>query len=137
MDFKKAKVEGRMSTVVSIEELQTNRELYDTGTVSVEITKTDGESVVLPYRPNAVRLDRPGVYQAGNVGDVIVYPDGFVKVVEIDELVTALDEGLITLDQLKNSLAGLDSLLQSIYNDKFDLLTIYIDRAEQNEEAPS
>jgi hypothetical protein len=75
MDFKKAKVEGRMSTVVSIEELQTNRELYNTGTVAVEITKTDGETVVLPYRPNAVRLDRPGVYQAGNVGDMIVYPD--------------------------------------------------------------
>jgi hypothetical protein len=75
MDFKKAKLEGRMSTVVSIEELQTNRELYNTGTVAVEITKTDGETVVLPYRPNAVRLDRPGVYQAGNVGDMIVYPD--------------------------------------------------------------
>jgi predicted RNA-binding protein associated with RNAse of E/G family len=69
------------------------------------------------------------------LADVIVYPDGYVKVVDIDELVTALDDGLITLEQLKNSLTGLDSLLQSIYNDKFDLLTIYIDRAEQNGEA--
>ena len=74
MDFKKAKVEGRMSTVVNIEELQKNRELYDTGVVSVEVEK-NGESLVLPYRPNTVRKDRPGVYKAGNIGDFIVYPD--------------------------------------------------------------
>lgn len=75
MDFKKAKVEGRMSTVISVEELQNNREIYDTGTVAVEIKKSDGETVVLPYRPNTVRKDRPGVYKAGNIGDLIVYPD--------------------------------------------------------------
>lgn len=74
MDFKKAKVEGRMTTVVSVKELQTNRELYDTGVVAVEVEKS-GESLVLPYRPNTVRKDRPGVYKAGNIGDFIVYPE--------------------------------------------------------------
>lgn len=64
-----------MSTVISVEELQNNREIYDTGTVAVEIKKSDGETVVLPYRPNIVRKDRPGVYKEGNIGDLIVYPD--------------------------------------------------------------
>jgi hypothetical protein len=107
MDFKKAKVEGRMSTVVSIEELQTNRELYDTGTVSVEITKTDGETVVLPYRPNAVRLDRPGVYQAGNVGDMIVYPDEKNKAEYQPEVIdlsnsSSIEEYMIKQGKLKD-----------------------------------
>ena len=74
MDFKKAKLEGRMTTVVDINELQSNREIYDTGIVAVEVEKS-GETLVLPYRPNTVRKDRPGVYKAGNIGDFIVYPD--------------------------------------------------------------
>jgi hypothetical protein len=107
MDFKKAKLEGRMSTVVSIEELQTNRELYNTGTVAVEITKTDGETVVLPYRPNAVRLDRPGVYQAGNVGDMIVYPDEKDKAEYQPEVIdlsnsSSIEEYMIKQGKLKD-----------------------------------
>ena len=68
------------------------------------------------------------------LADVIIYPDGFVKVVDIDELVTSLDENLITLQQLKHSLNQLNKLLQIIYMDKFDNLTNYIDQAEREEE---
>lgn len=57
------------------------------------------------------------------LADVIVYPDGFVKVVDLDELVTALDEKGITLDVLKQSLNRLDKLLNIIYDDKFETLT--------------
>lgn len=60
------------------------------------------------------------------LADVIVYPDGFVKVVDLDELASALDEGLITDEQLKHSLLQLNKLLEMIYNDKFDKLTIHI-----------
>ena len=65
------------------------------------------------------------------LADVIIYPDGFVKVVDLDELVTALNDGLITLDQLKLSITRLDKLLNIIYEDKFDILTQNIDQAEK------
>ncbi|MGN0347300.1 MAG: DUF402 domain-containing protein [Lachnospiraceae bacterium] len=70
------------------------------------------------------------------LADVIIYPDGFVKVVDIDELVTSLEENLISLEQLKHSLNQLNKLLQIIYQDKFDNLTIYIEQAEKNDNLP-
>ena len=42
------------------------------------------------------------------LADVIIYPDGFVKVVDLDELVTALESRSISLDTLKTSLIKLD-----------------------------
>ena len=62
------------------------------------------------------------------LADVIIYPDGFVKVVDIDEMVSCLDSDLISLDQLKRSLTQLDKLLKIIYADKFDTLSIHIER---------
>ena len=56
------------------------------------------------------------------LADVIVYPDGFVKVVDIDELVTALNEKLITEETLKTSLINLNSLLSIIYAGDFNRL---------------
>ena len=56
------------------------------------------------------------------LADVIVYPDGFVKVVDIDELVTALNEKLITEETLKTSLINLNALLEIIYAGDFDRL---------------
>lgn len=53
------------------------------------------------------------------LADVIIYPDGFVKVVDIDEMVDALDEDGITLAQLKTSLHNLDKLLTLIYSGAF------------------
>ena len=56
------------------------------------------------------------------LADVIIYPDGFVKVVDIDELATAKDAGLLSDDMLKKSLLTLNHLLQIIYDGKFDEL---------------
>ena len=56
------------------------------------------------------------------LADVIIYPDGFVKVVDIDELVTARGENLISEDTLKKSLLCLSSLLEIIYAGNFDTL---------------
>lgn len=56
------------------------------------------------------------------LADVIIYPDGFVKVVDIDELVTALNENLISEDTLKKSLLCLSNLLDIIYSGHFDTL---------------
>lgn len=52
------------------------------------------------------------------LADVIVYPDGFVKVVDVDELVTALNEGRLTLSLLTDALLTLDRLLRLIYAGK-------------------
>lgn len=54
--------------------------------------------------------------------DVIVYPNGFVKVVDIDELVTAQECGLLTDAMLKKSLLHLNHLLQIIYDNGFEKL---------------
>ena len=56
------------------------------------------------------------------LADVIVYPDGFVKVVDIDELVTALNEKLISEETLKTSLLNLNRLLEIIYSGEFHRL---------------
>ena len=62
------------------------------------------------------------------LADVIVYPDGFVKVVDLAEIVDALDSNGITLSQVKQALLSLDKLLSIIYEDKLDKLTSYIDQ---------
>lgn len=62
------------------------------------------------------------------LADVIVYPDGFVKVVDIDEIADALNKESITIEQVKKSLYSLDRLLSIIYEDKLDTLTIYMDK---------
>lgn len=61
------------------------------------------------------------------LADVIIYPDGFVKVVDLNELVTALESRSISLDILKSSLLRLDKLLQIIYSGHFDSLKAYIE----------
>lgn len=61
------------------------------------------------------------------LADVIIYPDGFVKVVDLDELVAALNSRAISLDTLKHSLLNLDKLLQIIYSGGFDRLKAYIE----------
>jgi len=64
------------------------------------------------------------------LADVIVYPDGFVKVVDIDEMVDCLDNNKISIDQLKESLVQLDKLLSLIYAGDFEKLTRYIEVLE-------
>lgn len=60
------------------------------------------------------------------LADVIIYPDGFVKVVDLSELVTALEAHSISLDTLKACLLRLDKLLHIIYSGSFDRLKAYI-----------
>lgn len=64
------------------------------------------------------------------LADVIIYPDGFVKVVDIDELVTALNEKLISEDTLKKSLLCLNNLLEIIYSGTFDKLKAPIENLQ-------
>lgn len=56
------------------------------------------------------------------LADVIIYPDGRVKVMDLDEMAEALDSGLITPELLSAGLRRLHNLLSLIDRDKFDRL---------------
>ena len=56
------------------------------------------------------------------LADVILYPDGRMKVVDLDEMSDALDTGLITPELLSTALRRLNDLLTLIYRDKFEKL---------------
>lgn len=62
------------------------------------------------------------------LADVIIYPNGNIKVVDLDELVSALDNGTLSLDLLKSCLLRLDSLLKVVYSDNFDLIRECLDK---------
>jgi len=56
------------------------------------------------------------------LADVIIYPDGTVHVVDLDELAEALERKLITQEQMCCSLRQLNYLLSLIYRNEFDKL---------------
>ena len=61
------------------------------------------------------------------LADVILYPDGHVEVVDLDELAEAYEKDLITKEQITRGLCNLNQLLSKIYRDKFDRLQAYLD----------
>lgn len=56
------------------------------------------------------------------LADVILYPDGRIQVVDLDELADAMDKGLITPELMSTCLRRLNELLTIIYCGKFDRL---------------
>lgn len=62
--------------------------------------------------------------------DVIVYPDGFVRVVDLDELADAARDDLITPEQMQLALRRTDKLLSLIYKGAFEKLQKYIEDYE-------
>ena len=54
------------------------------------------------------------------LADVILYPDGRMEVVDLDELAEAMERELITKEQMTTCLRNLNHLLSMIYRDKFD-----------------
>ena len=61
------------------------------------------------------------------LADVIIYPSGRIKVMDLDELADALEQGLITQEQTTMCMRRLDGLLSLIDRDKFDTLCEYLD----------
>lgn len=57
------------------------------------------------------------------LADVIVYENGFVKVVDLAELADCLDRGIISEKMVKDALRRLDALLEIIYANQFTTLT--------------
>lgn len=64
------------------------------------------------------------------LADVIIYPDGFVKVVDLDEIVPALNNGALSIEQLKKALLSCNALLTLIYNGRLFELTQYLEQYE-------
>ncbi len=55
------------------------------------------------------------------LADVILYPDGSVSVVDLDELADALDDKLITSKQMSMCLNSLQDILNLIHTNQFHL----------------
>ncbi len=62
------------------------------------------------------------------LADVVIYEDGFVKVLDIGEIAHAMDKRLITIQQAKKSLATLDELLNIVYSGRLKQLTCVFDK---------
>ncbi|MCR5421796.1 MAG: DUF402 domain-containing protein [Lachnospiraceae bacterium] len=55
------------------------------------------------------------------LADVIMYPDGFVKVVDIDEIALALKKDKLPAEDIITLLTNLDKLLKIVYSEEFDI----------------
>lgn len=55
--------------------------------------------------------------------DVVIFPDGTVRVVDLDEAADALEQGLITAEMLTRALRSTNKLLTCIHQGRFSELT--------------
>ena len=51
------------------------------------------------------------------LADVIIYPDGRIKVVDIGEIAEVMEKGIISNDLVKKALVRLDKLLEIVYKE--------------------
>ncbi len=63
--------------------------------------------------------DRTSLITTDLLIDILIYPDGSLKVLDLDELADAQDRMLISGELLKSSLRTANRLLQDIYAGKF------------------
>lgn len=66
------------------------------------------------------------------LADVLIYPDGFVKVVDLEEITEAFDKGLLSLDLMKASIKRLSHLLSLIYSGEFESYQKQLEEFEVN-----
>ena len=70
------------------------------------------------------------------LADVILYPDGFVKVVDLDELAEAFEKRLLSDELLKKALRQTNQLLTLIYSGRFSSLQSVINDIEKDRCTP-
>ena len=70
------------------------------------------------------------LYVTDLLADVIIYPDGFVKVVDVDELADALEAGNISTISLCDSLRKLNQILAMIYSGEFKKMADFVESFE-------
>lgn len=59
--------------------------------------------------------------------DVIVYPDGQVEVLDMDEFADAMEQGILSVGTIAHAMRATDDLLHTIYAGEFEKYTHYID----------
>lgn len=59
--------------------------------------------------------------------DILVYPDGHVEVVDMDEFADALETGMLKTSTIAFAMRSADSLLKTIYSGNFHKYTDYIE----------
>ena len=64
------------------------------------------------------------------LADVLIYPDGTVKVVDLDEMADALGQGIISPELLQQGLYRLNNLLTRIYSGNFTALQNILEEHE-------
>jgi predicted RNA-binding protein associated with RNAse of E/G family len=71
------------------------------------------------------------LYVTDLLADVIIYPDGFVKVVDVEELAEAFEKGELSPDALCEALRKLNQILTDIYSGEFEKMKDFIESFEQ------
>lgn len=67
------------------------------------------------------------LYVTDLLADVILYPDGQIRVADLDEMAEALETSLITQKQMTDGLRQLHHLLSLLYRDKMDRYQAILD----------
>ncbi len=63
--------------------------------------------------------------------DILLYEDGKMRIMDLDELCDAFDQQLITEAEFTKALRTLNNLLQIIYKGEFDTLKEPVNKAEE------
>ncbi len=59
--------------------------------------------------------------------DILVYPDGHVEVVDMDEFADAMENGVLKTKTIAFAMRSADALLKTIYSGNFKKYTHYIE----------
>ena len=59
--------------------------------------------------------------------DVVVYPDGQVEVLDMDEFADAMEQGILSVGTIAHAMRATYDLLHTIYAGEFEKYTHYID----------
>ena len=59
--------------------------------------------------------------------DVVVYPDGQVEVLDMDEFADAMEQGILSVGTIAHAMRATDDLLHTIYAGEFEKYTHYFD----------
>lgn len=66
------------------------------------------------------------------LADVLIYPDGTVKVVDLDEMADALEQNIISAELIQTGLRRLNSLLTKIYEGEFCEMQAILEQYEKS-----
>ncbi|MCL2051372.1 MAG: DUF402 domain-containing protein [Lachnospiraceae bacterium] len=81
--------------------------------------------IVEYHYENHLKTGRNALTSLDLLVDIIIYPDGFVKVVDLDELALAIEENLLDGEKLKKCLRTVDKVLRDIYSGAFEAMKKY------------